>query len=321
MLYNTWIIQSGVTFTNTILDSGEKPAVISAIMKQQTTDRARDVLNDAMDIHAGNAICLGENNFLEKFYRSAPIGITVEGSNTLTRNLIIFGQGLNKSHPHIYPILDSILNNDEKSFTKNFYKMAFHTVSCYFSSLIPGIFREEKLEKQTIDFANLVNFVALKGGLLKSEQLLSSDMADLFSNLYFCYALQFCEKNDNISEKLTKYCLDHLLYENQILFNKVVDNFEGKFIINKILLYHLKSTPKPPSYNRKREIIEELQSNNKILEKLKEDIQIKGTPLADLEELTNIEDYEKFAGSHNTNQKYDNLYNKVIQVGEYDNTK
>ena len=321
MLYNTWIIQSGVTFTNTILDSGEKPAVISAIMKQQTTDRARDVLNDAMDIHAGSAICLGENNFLEKFYRSAPIGITVEGSNTLTRNLIIFGQGLNKSHPHIYPILDSILKNDEKTFTKNFNKMAFHTVSSYFSSLIPGIFREEKLEKQTVDFANLVNFVALKGGLLKSEQLLSSDMADLFSNLYLCYALEFCEKNDNISKKLTKYCLDNLLYENQILFNKVVDNFDGKFFMNKILLYHLKSTPKPPSYNMKREIIEELQSNNKILEKLKEDIQIKGTPLADLEELTNIEYYEKLAGSHNTNQKYDRLYDKIIQVGEYDNTK
>ena len=58
----------------------EKNAVISAIMKQQTTDRGRDVSNDAMDIHAGSAICLGPNKFLEKFYRAAPIGITVEGA-------------------------------------------------------------------------------------------------------------------------------------------------------------------------------------------------------------------------------------------------
>ena len=65
-----------------------------------------------MDIHGGAAICLGYNNFLEKFYRAAPIGITVEGSNTLTRSLIIFGQGLNKSHPYIYPLLDSVLNNN-----------------------------------------------------------------------------------------------------------------------------------------------------------------------------------------------------------------
>ena len=54
-----------------------------------------------MDIYAGSGICLGKNNYLEKFYRAAPVGITVEGSNTLTNSLIIFGQGLNKSHPHI----------------------------------------------------------------------------------------------------------------------------------------------------------------------------------------------------------------------------
>ena len=85
--------------TNDILDNGNSPAVISAIMKQQTTERGRIVLNEGMDIYGGAAICVGYNNF-EKYY-SAPIGITVEGSNTLTRSLIIFGQGLNKVI-HIY---------------------------------------------------------------------------------------------------------------------------------------------------------------------------------------------------------------------------
>ena len=56
----------------------------------------------------------------EKFYRSEPIVITVEGSNTLTKNLIIFGQCLNKSHPYIYPVLESILNNNQQEFSKNF---------------------------------------------------------------------------------------------------------------------------------------------------------------------------------------------------------
>ena len=115
VIFHTWIINASVELTNTILDNGYKPAVISAIMKQQTTDRAREVLNMAMDVHAGSSICLGYGNFLEKFYRSGPIGITVEGSNTLTRNLIIFGQGLNKSHPHISDIVDATLvNNKDK---------------------------------------------------------------------------------------------------------------------------------------------------------------------------------------------------------------
>merc|ERR1712070_1003804 len=132
-------------------------------MKQQTTDRARDVLNYGMDIHAGSSICLGENNFLEKFYRSAPIGITVEGSNTLTRNLIIFGQGLNKSHPYIYPILDNILNNDLEGFKQNFKNMFSHGINVFTKSIIPNFDNNIKtsLEKQTINFAHLSNIVAL----------------------------------------------------------------------------------------------------------------------------------------------------------------
>ena len=129
-------------------------------MKQQTTERARLVLNDAMDIHAGSAICLGENNFLEKFYRAAPIGITVEGSNTLTRSLIIFAQGLNKSHPHIYDVLMSIINNNENDFAINFKNIVKHSLGLYYKSLtwvtLP------KLDKQIINFACLTNFVALK---------------------------------------------------------------------------------------------------------------------------------------------------------------
>ena len=95
MVYNTWVIQASVFVTNQLLDAGEKPSVISAIMKEQTTERGRQVLQDGMDIHAGSAICKGENNILEKFYRNVPVGITVEGSNVLTKNLITIIWNLN----------------------------------------------------------------------------------------------------------------------------------------------------------------------------------------------------------------------------------
>ena len=77
MVFHTWTIESSVSLTNHLLDAGERPAVISALMKQQTTDRAREVINHGMDIHAGSSICHGYGNFMEKFYRSAPVGITV----------------------------------------------------------------------------------------------------------------------------------------------------------------------------------------------------------------------------------------------------
>merc|ERR1712196_607322 len=174
MVLNTWIIQSSIKLTNDILDSGKSPSVISAIMKQQTTERGRIVLNEAMDIHAGASICIGYNNFLEKFYRSAPVGITVEGSNTLTRSLIIFGQGLNKSHPYIFKVLDSILDNDIDKFKTEFNNIVKHSLSLYFKSFSFN----NNLEQQIINFACLTNFIALKGGSIKKEQKLSGEMAD-----------------------------------------------------------------------------------------------------------------------------------------------
>ena len=136
MCFHTYLIQSSISMTNSLLDAGEKPAVISAIMKQQCTERGRLVVNDGMDINAGSAICLGHQNFMEKFYESVPVGVTVEGSNVLTRNLIIFGQGINKSHPYIYPILDSILENDVTAFKKTLFPMIEHSVCLYVNVLL-----------------------------------------------------------------------------------------------------------------------------------------------------------------------------------------
>ena len=305
MLFNTWLIQSSVAFTNCLLDKGEKPAVISAIMKQQTTDRGREVLNNGMDIHAGSAICLGENNFLEKFYRSAPIGITVEGSNTLTRNLIIFGQGLNKSHPYIYPVLDSILTDNIDNFKDSFKNILKHSLSLYWKSLPGSIKNNTLLEKQTLHFANLSNFVALKGGALKSEQFLSADMADIFSNLYLAHSVLWYEDNYKVSKKLTDYCVNKLCYENQIIMNRVIDNLGCLGY----LLYFSKSNITSYNYNNDREIIQEINTNNNIISHIANDIYINDDNI-----LGKLKKLDTLKG-----REYTELYNKVIQVGEYDN--
>jgi acyl-CoA dehydrogenase len=303
MLYNTWLIQSSISLTNNILDNGDKPAVISAIMKQQTTDRARDVINNGMDIHAGSAICLGENNFMEKFYRSSPIGITVEGSNTLTRNLIIFGQGLNKSHPYIYPILENILNDDADGFKQNFKNIVGHSLSMYGKS---WAINSNVLEKQTVQFANLANFIALKGGAIKKEQSLSADMADLLSNLYLGYGVKWYQENNNVSEKLSNYCINRLATENQIIINRIIDN-SGAL---KPFLFHMKKKVKSVNYDDNRNIINEVINNTKIMNEIKKDIYTKDTVLEKLERLTNLD---------NKSDEYKEIYDDVIQVAEYKN--
>ena len=299
IIYNTWLIQSSIDMTNDVLDNGHSPSVISAIMKQQCTERGRIVLNEAMDIHAGASICVGYSNFLEKFYKSAPIGITVEGSNTLTRNLIIFAQGLNKSHPHIFPMIDSILHNDKDKFTQNFNNLLKLSVKLYFQSLTFN----RTFEQQIIDYATLTNFVALKGGKLKSEQMLSGDMADIFGNIYLAISVKYYQKHYNVSEVLTNYIIKRIMYENQEKINKIIDNLD----MERYLLLHMKRSPKNISYQDEINLFNEIKNNNKIMENVEKNIYLKGI----LKDFSDIKQLQK------DNNHYNTLKEKIINVSEY----
>ncbi len=303
MLYQTWVIQSSVSLTNVLLERGDRPAVISALMKQQTTERARDVINNGMDIHAGNAICVGHSNFMQKYYQSAPIGITVEGSNTLTRSLIIFGQGLNKSHPYIFPILESVMDDDFNKFKEYFPKIVGHTVGSYVKSYSP--FKSE-LEKQTVNFAALANFLALKGGSLKKEQYLSGLVADYFSNLYLAYSVRWYQEQFKVSQPLTEYCIDRLLSENKKTLGKILQNERSLAL----LFWHLNTKNQEVSFTRQKEILREVETNPHILEHIKEDLYIQDNILEDLE---NLDEYQE------GEPEYQKIYDRVINVGEYDN--
>ena len=98
---NTYMMDAARIMTAGAIDLGEKPSVVSAIVKYHVTERARRVVNDAMDVLGGKGICLGPNNFMGRAYQQIPIAITVEGANILTRSLIIFGQGAIRCHPYV----------------------------------------------------------------------------------------------------------------------------------------------------------------------------------------------------------------------------
>jgi acyl-CoA dehydrogenase len=303
MLYNTWLIQCSVNLTNVLLENGDRPAVISALMKEQTTERARKVIDNGMDIHAGSAICQGYGNFMEKYYRSAPIGITVEGSNTLTRSLIIFGQGLNKSHPHIFPIYESVTNNNITMFSKEFTKMLSHTLGTYFRTWNPF---QESLKKQTVLFASLANFVALKGGALKKDQYISGLMADIFSNLYLAYSVRWYHEQFNVSKVLADYCINNLLRENCVKFDTI---FENEGALN-LLFIHKAGMKHYPSFSERKDVLEEVRNNKQILEHIKDGIYTENTILDDLQKLDELTE---------ESEEYKNLYQKVVDVGEYKN--
>jgi acyl-CoA dehydrogenase len=311
MFINNWIIHTSVKFTNHILDSGLTPSVITAIMKQQTTERARIILNHGMDIYSGSGICLGENNFFTKFYNSSPVGITVEGSNTLTRGLIIFGQGLNKSHPHIFPIFQSIQDSDQKAFQSSFHSMVGDIVSNYLSLLSPLHLMpkhpQQRLDYLTLKFSILTNFIALLGGKIKSKQMISGNMADILSNLYLGYSLvwyhhHFLPQHNELRD----VCIEYLNNEIESKMNLILQNYPIDVLTP--LLIPLKNTVKYANLENKNKMYALIKSDTALYNLLKEDIFYENTVLEKMEKLRTID---------SKHPDYDVLYQDIISVGEF----
>jgi acyl-CoA dehydrogenase len=310
MFINTWIIHSSVHFTNHILDSGSTPSVLTAIMKQQTTERARNILNNGMDIFSGSGICVGENNFFTKFYNSSPIGITVEGSNTLTRGLIIFGQGLNKSHPYIYPIFESTQDNNLAKFKDNFNKLVQELSLNYLQLFNPLKFNNNiinRLEIATLKFSLLANFIALLGGKIKSKQMISGNMADILSNLYLSYSLIWYHHHyhNNNFDLIQNECLNYLLNELDYKMNLIIDNYPLKPL--NILLFPLKNKINYSNLENKNKLYNLILQNNEVQNVFKDDIYYNNTILEKMENLKKI---------LNDSNDYNKLYQNIISVGE-----
>jgi len=318
MYLNTWIIHSSVKLTNHILDNGSTPSVITAIMKQQTTERARMILNHGMDIYSGSGICTGENNFFTKFYNSSPVGITVEGSNTLTRSLIIFGQGLNKSHPYIFPIFESIQDNNLEDFKINFNKLVTEVMTNYMRILIltpSNIFNnnnkdtaQKRFDAATLKFSVLSNFIAIMGGKIKAKQMISGNMSDILSNLYLTYSLLWYHNHfsDNSTLILRNECIDYLMNELEYKMNLIIENYPIQ--IMRPLLYPLKNKVTYPSLENKNKLYDFIINNEELYNTFKNDIYYKDTVLEKMEQLKNM---------NKTSPEYEKLYQHIIKVGEY----
>lgn len=74
-------------------------------------------------------------------YQGAPIAITVEGANILTRSMMIFGQGAIRCHPYVLEEMAAAQNNDVDAFDKLLFKHIGHVGSNKVRSFWLGLTR------------------------------------------------------------------------------------------------------------------------------------------------------------------------------------
>ena len=162
------------------------------------------------------------------------------------------------------------------------------------------------MQQQIINFSNLTNFVALKGGKLKKEQMLSGDMADIFSNLYLSLSVYNYHLNYNSSKILTEYILLKLRNENQLKMNRIIDNLGPE----RFLLKHMKKNLNNISYDEERKVFNEIMNNKNIINEIQKNVFNENNILGDMIEYNDLSYVNVFD---------DNLNKKIINVGEYDN--
>lgn len=244
---NTYMMEAARTLTATAIDLGEKPAVISAIVKYNMTERMREVLNDAMDVQGGSGICMGPQNLLARPYQSIPIAITVEGANILTRTMITFGQGAIRCHPYVIEEIQSCHSDDLERFDKALFGHIGFTVSNASRALFlaltrsklaasPSVGSDKRYYQQLTRMSAAFAFVAdvamlVLGGSLKRREKLSGRLADVLSQLYLASAVlkHYHDQGRPAQDKaLMQWACEDALYQIQESLNEFLRNFPNR---------------------------------------------------------------------------------------------
>ena len=246
----TYLQEAMRVLTTEGLGMGLKPSVVTAIAKYHMTEIGRNVLDSAMDIQAGKAIQNGPQNTLASGYVAQPIAITVEGANILTRNLMIFGQGVMRCHPYLQSMVESI-HSEDKNADKEFNSILRKTVGYSVAnslrafrlgvlpftagakSSLPEVREYEKAaHKLSAKLAVYADFSLLVlGGKLKQAEMLSARLGDVMSFLYAATAsIKYYEQKVASSEReqaapYFHYATRFALQSAEEALHKFLDNF------------------------------------------------------------------------------------------------
>jgi len=259
LVKDAYKFESSRRLTASMVDEGEKPSVISALLKYQTTEAMRDRYNDAMDIHGGRAIQDGPSNYLFSGYAAVPVAITVEGANILTRTLITFAQGSLRAHPYLYSEVQALQNSNKSEGLEEFDKafgghtkyMLGNITGSFFHAITFGKFASSpvnhqvakyyrQLHRYSQSFALVADWVVIYlGGDIKRKQRISGRMADILSELYLLSAtLKRFEDDGRIKEDfavveaIAKDCIKTIEFS----FVEVFRNFPN-FIMRNLMRF------------------------------------------------------------------------------------
>ena len=246
---NAYVMDAAATLITYGIMLGEKPAVLSAIVKYHCTHRGQQSIVDAMDITGGKGIMLGEGNFLARAYQGAPIAITVEGANILTRSMMIFGQGAIRCHPYVLEEMAAAQNKDVNAFDKLLFKHIGHVGSNKVRSFWLGLTRGltsptptrdatkryyQHLNRLSANLALLSDVsMAVLGGSLKRRERISARLGDVLSQLYLASAVlkRYDDEGRNEADlPLVHWGVQDALNQAEQAIDDLLLNFPNRFV-------------------------------------------------------------------------------------------
>jgi len=252
---NLYMMDATRMLTALAVDLGEKPAVPSAIAKLHLTERARQVVNDAMDVVGGKGICMGPSNFIGAAYMQLPVSITVEGANILTRSLIVFGQGAIRCHPYVLKEIEATRETDRGRASVAFDRALFGHIGFVLSnmarSFVMGLCgshcasapssaapETRRYYQQLTRFSAVLAFLSdvsmgSLGGALKRKEKLSARLGDILSMLYLCSAtLKRYETDGRQSSDapLMHWAIWDAMFKAQNAIEGVISNFPNRIV-------------------------------------------------------------------------------------------
>ena len=250
---NAYLMDAVTTLSTGAIDLGEKPSVVSAISKYHLTEKMRACVSDAMDIHGGKGVCMGPNNYLGRSYQGAPIAITVEGANILTRSMIIYGQGAIRCHPYVLAELESAKQENEQQALEDFDHALFGHIGFAISNILRSVWFSlsgsrllsapfndktrhyyQLMTRFSTNLAMLSDIAMLVlGGDLKRRERISARLGDILSYLYLSSATlkRYQDEGRNIDDfPLVQWALEDSLYKTQQAIDELLSNFPNRLV-------------------------------------------------------------------------------------------